>query len=236
MSLLSVGLSFLVAAGAVAGAPLERRAVIAHDAVVGFSETVPDTSVGQLYLKYKPLLKVVNGCVPFPAVDADGNTSGGLAPSGDSSGDCDSSTGQVYVRSESYNDAYAIMYSWYWPKDEPSTGIGHRHDWEAIVVWIDDETSSNPTILGVAASAHGDFSTTTSPNLSGTRPLIKYESIWPVDHSLGFTSTVGGEQPLIAWESLPTAAQTALTDTDFGSANVPFKDANFETNLGKAVL
>lgn len=25
-------------------------------------------------LKYKPLLKVFNGCVPFPAVDADGNT------------------------------------------------------------------------------------------------------------------------------------------------------------------
>ncbi|KAK7536948.1 necrosis inducing protein [Phyllosticta citribraziliensis] len=236
MSLLSVGLSFLVAASAVAGAPLERRAEIAHDAVVGFSQTVPDTTVGQLYLKYKPLLKVVNGCVPFPAVDADGNTSGGLAPTGSPSGDCDSSTGQVYVRSTSYNNAYAIMYSWYWPKDSPSTGTGHRHDWENVVVWIDSETAAEPTILGVSASAHSGYGTSTSPNLSGTRPLIKYESIWPVNHALGFTSTVGGEQPLIAWESLPTAAQTALTNTDFGSANVPFKDANFENNLGKAAL
>lgn len=64
-------------ASAVFAAPVstkDRRAVIAHDAVVGFAETVPDTTAGTLYLKYKPYLKVFNGCVPFPAVDAEGNT------------------------------------------------------------------------------------------------------------------------------------------------------------------
>jgi hypothetical protein len=55
-------------------APLERRAVINHDAVVGFPETVPSGTLGSLYLKYKPFLKVEGGCVPFPAVDASGNT------------------------------------------------------------------------------------------------------------------------------------------------------------------
>jgi len=55
-------------------APLERRAVINHDAVVGFPETVPSGTLGSLYLKYKPFLKVDGGCVPFPAVDASGNT------------------------------------------------------------------------------------------------------------------------------------------------------------------
>jgi hypothetical protein len=50
----------------------------------------------------------------------------------------------------------------------------------------------------------------------------------------GFTSTKGGQQPLIAWESLPAAAQTALTNTDFGSANVPFKDSAFMSNLANA--
>ena len=153
------------------------------------------------------------------------------------------------------------MYSWYMPKvrsthpypsprtvpipsppprackqDEPSTGIGHRHDWEGIVVWIDDPTKAEPTILGAAASAHGGFSTSTSPPLDGTSPLIQYYSIWPVDHQLGFTDTEGGTQPLIAWESLTDAARTALQDTDFGSANVPFKDGNFESNLAKAAL
>lgn len=60
--------SVLLAASAALGA------VISHDAVVGFSEAVPDSSEGDLMLAYKPYLKVFNGCVPFPAVDADGNT------------------------------------------------------------------------------------------------------------------------------------------------------------------
>jgi hypothetical protein len=44
----------------------------------------------------------------------------GLSPTGSPSGDCLDSTGQIYARSETYNGAFAIMYSWYWPKDEPS--------------------------------------------------------------------------------------------------------------------
>ncbi|KAH9912777.1 necrosis and ethylene-inducing protein 2 precursor [Epithele typhae] len=217
-------------------APLERRAVIAHDAVVGFPETVPSGNLGRIYLKYKPYLKVVNGCVPYPAVDAEGNTSGGLSPSGSPEGKCSSSTGQVYARAEAYNGAYAIMYSWYMPKDSPSSGIGHRHDWEGIVVWIDDPNKDEPTILGAAASGHGKFDAETDPPLQGTNPLIRYYSTWPIDHQLGFTSDVGGQQPLIAWESLTDAARDALQNTDFGAANVPFKDSNFESNLVKAEL
>ncbi|EAW15048.1 uncharacterized protein ACLA_004620 [Aspergillus clavatus NRRL 1] len=38
---------------------------------------------------------------------------------------------------------------------------------------------------------------------------------------------VGDTQPLIAWESLPAVAQTALDSTDFGDVNVPFKVAKF---------
>lgn len=121
------------------------------------------------------------------------------------------------------------------PKDSPSDGLGHRHDWESIVVWLSAESTS-ATLLGVSASAHGDFQANTSPNLSGTSPLIRYYSTWPVNHQLGFTSTVGGLQPLIAYESLTDAARTALANTDFGSANVPFKDANFENNLALAEL
>jgi hypothetical protein len=51
---------------------------------------------------------------------------------------------------------------------------------------------------------------------------------------LGFTSSRGGQQPLIAWESLTAAARTALTNTDFGDANVPFKDGSFASNLANA--
>lgn len=82
MSARSMLLTLALAAQSILGAPaptsdhsaLQSRAIINHDAVVGFAETVPATTAGSLMLKYKPLLKVFNGCVPFPAVDASGNT------------------------------------------------------------------------------------------------------------------------------------------------------------------
>lgn len=121
------------------------------------------------------------------------------------------------------------------PKDSPSSGLGHRHDWEAIVVWLDSATAANPQIVALSTSAHGDFDTITSNfPLDGTRAKIQYYSTWPLDHQLGTTTATGGSQPLIAWENLTDAARTALENTDFGSANVPFKDANFASNLAKA--
>lgn len=147
--------------------------------------------------------------------------SAGLSPTGAPSGDCSSSTGQIYARATTYNSAYAIMYSWYFPKDEPSwaeslVGIGHRYDWESAVVWL-SSASTDATLLGVAASYHGDYETSTSPDLSGTQPLLKYYTAYSIlDHSLGFTSEVGGSQPLIAWEEMPSVAQSALADKDWG--------------------
>lgn len=161
--------------------------------------------------------------------------SGGLEPTGGTNAGCSSSTGQIYARGTTYNGYYAIMYAWYMPKDEPSDGLGHRHDWEDAVVWLSEESTS-ATILGVAYSEHGGYATDTSPDLSGNNPLVGYISYWPLDHQTIETSTVGGTQPLIAWESLPTVAQEALTNTDFGDANVPFKDANFDNNLSEASL
>ncbi|KAJ7153413.1 necrosis and ethylene-inducing protein 2 precursor [Mycena crocata] len=217
----------------VSALPLEERAVIAHGAVVSFSQRVPSGTVGNIYLAYQPRLKIVNGCVPFPAVDAAGNTNGGLNPTGASDGGCSSSVGQIYVRSGTSGGRTALMYSWYMPKDEPSTGLGHRHDWEGTIVWLSSGTATTAAnILAVCPSAHGDWDCSTDGySLTGTSPLIKYESVWPVNHAMGLTTTVGGTQPLIAWESLPAAAQSALTTTDFGDASVPFIDAHFASNL-----
>ena len=124
------------------------------------------------------------------------------------------------------------------PKDEPSTGIGHRHDWEGVIVWLASSTSTAASnILAVCPSAHGGWDCSTDGySLSGTSPLIKYESIWPLDHSCGLTSTVGGQQPMIAVELLPAAAQTALQTTDFGSANVPFVNGRLESNFAGATF
>jgi hypothetical protein len=69
-------IQLLAAASITTAFPLNlfRRAVINHDAVVGFPQTVPLGLTGELYLKYKPYLEVSNGCVPFPAVNAAGDT------------------------------------------------------------------------------------------------------------------------------------------------------------------
>ena len=71
-----LALALVLAATHISAAPLDlsRRAVIAHDAVVGFPQTVPSGIEGTLMLKYKPWLEVYNGCVPFPAVNAAGDT------------------------------------------------------------------------------------------------------------------------------------------------------------------
>lgn len=228
--------SVLIVTLLVALVPSAYAAVIPHDQVVGFNEVTPSTTAQIAAKKFQPTLKVTTGCVPFPAVDAQGNTSGGLAASGGSSSGCSSSPGQVYTRAAWYNDVYAIMYAWYMPKDSPSTGLGHRHDWEAAVVWIDNPAAANPQILSISYSQHGDFmnAAPSSSNTNGTHPKIEYKSTWPINHSLFITSTAGGYQPLIGWDDLTPAARAALNSTDFGSANVPMKDANFTNNLAKA--
>lgn len=72
--LISFYLSSFILLDSASASVIMRRAVINHDAVVGFSQMVPNTTEGLAYLKYKPWLDVPHGCVPFPAVDALGNT------------------------------------------------------------------------------------------------------------------------------------------------------------------
>lgn len=253
-----------------AQASLVRRDTIDHDKVQGFPETVPSGVSGNVYKAYQPYLKVDAGCVPFPAVDAEGNTryatihlhqtipsnlyiaiytndtSGGLDTTGSANGDCESSTGQIYVRgganitSDNSNSPYALMYSWYFPKDNPSQALGHRHDWEGVIIWISDSTSTTPeNILAVCPSGHGGWDCSTDGYTlhdSDSAPLIKYYNVWPVNHQCGLTDVVGGQQPLVAWESMPEVSRAALEETDFGSGNVPFKEENWADNLAKATF
>ncbi|KAF1817396.1 NPP1-domain-containing protein [Eremomyces bilateralis CBS 781.70] len=228
-------LSLLVAANAVCAWPFQRRAVLGHDQIVGFPQTVPSGTAGELYLKFQPWLEVYSGCVPFAAVDADGNTSGGLAKTGKPNERCGNNIGQVYARIGTHNGQSGIMYSWYMPKDSPSSGFGHRHEWENVVVWL-SEASMSATATGMSVSQHGGYQKSEDFFSSGSRPLVGYLSIWPINHQMIFTPEKGGEQPLIAWESLPGAARSALENTNFGDATVPFKESTFAGNLEKAAL
>lgn len=126
------------------------------------------------------------------------------------------------------------MYARYFPKDEASPSLGHRHDWEGIVVWIDHPANQNPKVLSITYSGHGKNVQPSESNMKDTHPLIAYDSTWLLNHELHISDTAGGTQPLIGWEDLTSAARNALNITDFGKANVPFHDPNFTNHLEKA--
>lgn len=213
--------------------------VIDHDQVVPFAQPTPTSTSHKAAVKFKPQLHISDGCHPYPAVDSSGNTSGGLKPSGSSSAGCKGSGygSQIYGRSTWYNGVWAIMYSWYFPKDSPSTGLGHRHDWEHVVVWISNPAVDSPTVYAVSTSAHSGYSIYYPPSSSymdGNSAKIDYFKIIVINHAFRMTSSAGETQDLIMWDQMTDAARTALENTDFGDANVPFKDGNFMTKLASA--
>ncbi|KAG2984103.1 hypothetical protein PC118_g9051 [Phytophthora cactorum] len=129
------------------------------------------------------------------------------------------------------------MYSWYFPKDSPSSGLGHRHDWEHVIVWIDNPSVENPKILAVTPSAHDGYSKEVPPKadcVDGTSVKVNYESQWPVNHALGSTSKGGDFQDLIMWDQLSENARRAMNGVGWGKANTPFNDGNFKPKLEKA--
>ncbi|KAL3665719.1 NLP effector protein 2 [Phytophthora oleae] len=216
-----------------------RAAVIRHDQVAPFPEPVPVTISQKAGVKFKPQLHISNGCHPYPAVNKAGDTGGGLSNTGAPSGKCEGSGlgSQVYGRAGWHNDVWAIMYAWFFPKDMASTDLGHRHDWEHAVIWISNPDVPEPTILGVSVSSHAGYSKeTTIPadSINGTSVLINYESTWPMDHELRFTTKGGESQALIMWDQLTDAARNALGSTDFGSALMPMTDFWFSGKLDKA--
>lgn len=213
--------------------------VLSHDQVAPFTQPDPVTISEKAAVKFKPQLHISNGCHPYPAVNEAGDTGGGLSNTGAPSGKCNGSRlgSQVYGRSGWHSDVWAIMYAWYFPKDMASFDLGHRHDWEHAVIWIDNPDVAEPKIIGVAASSHSGYAkTTTVPagSLNGTSVLLNYESVWPLDHELSLTKKGGEYQPLIMWDQLTDAARNSLSSTDFGSALMPMTDFWFSGKLDKA--
>lgn len=112
--LIAMHLFALVVSFAAALANAGRFKVIDHDKIVALTQDASDAE-----LKWQPYLKTDgHSCVPFPAVDVDGAVSGGLFPGGPVDGDCESNTGQAYVRwkpvaSTDHGETIAYMYAWY---------------------------------------------------------------------------------------------------------------------------
>ncbi|KAE8977941.1 hypothetical protein PR002_g24864 [Phytophthora rubi] len=155
---------------------------IDHDKVEPFPQPEPVTISEKAAVKFKPQLNIVSGCVSFPAVNAAGETSGGLKGNSGNSA-CDSAPlgSQVYGRAMWYNDVWAIMYAWYFPKGFFIGVASRRFDWASAVVWIDNPDFATPKILGLSTSTIDDDYQTKNPApdfaiLDGTSTLL-YHSI-----------------------------------------------------------
>lgn len=158
---------------------------------------------------------------------------------GNDSNECDYGKGQVYARSAEKDGMFAIMYSWYFPKDVPVVCSGHRHDWENIVIWLSEESES-AKYVGLAVSKHGGYDHypqgSSKVTWEGDRPFITYTRELLLNHHPAVTNKKGDEQPLIAWEKLSNAAWDALQAYNFGDANLSFSDKNFEKLLGSSKM
>ncbi|KAF1780900.1 Necrosis inducing protein [Phytophthora cactorum] len=185
------------------------------------SKVVPyDTAI----LKYKPQLKIEEGCHPYPAVQKDGAVGSGLSWSGPDNIGCKGSPlgSQVYARSTWLKGKWAVMYAWYFPKGRAPIpaprSYGHRHGWEYAESPTPKEYLDGNS-LKVAYYFNGDSINT----------AVKY------------TVDAGEFQDLIMWDQLSGLARDALVNTDwdetpFNVARVkmPMKDGVFMEKLNGA--
>lgn len=203
----------------------------AHDAIFPLTN-----GANAILNRFLPKLDRNSACYPHTAVDKDGNYNSGLKDSGGESSQCSSTNKQqVYTRTSRINDnTHAVMYAYYFPKDNgfiiPS--IGHRHDWEHVIVFIQNlGNEATEEIVGAAYSAHGGVSVTGNPNRDGKQIYINYAFNGSVTHS--FTEGNEGSNTnhvLISYNRIPQAARDTLDNQDFGNAIVPFRNSGDRFN------
>ncbi|ETI32693.1 hypothetical protein F443_20551 [Phytophthora nicotianae P1569] len=222
-------------------------ATVDHDKIEPFPQPEQVTISEKAAIKFKPQLgstKIVSEkvCVPYPAVNAAGEVTGGLKETngkytvhsqkdfpGRSRPLDERKVGliihiaackyapkgsQVYGRARWHKDLWAIMYTWYFPKGFWMGFPTRRHDWKSVVVWIDNPSLEEPKIVGVSMSESD----------TKTRSMSLQLAQWD-----------GEYQDLITWEQLTDAARVALNDNaKFGTAEVPFSDTHYEDHLDNA--
>ncbi|MEU6222932.1 NPP1 family protein [Streptomyces sp. NPDC047042] len=190
-----------------------------------------------------------DGCYPTPAIGPDGTINGGLNPTGSLSGEChdtsDLDNTNGYSREKCNNGWCAIMYGLYFEKDQAVAGSsigGHRHDWEHVVVWVQDGQAKY-----VSTSNHGEFTVHAAADVrwDGNHPKIVYHKDGVATHDFRLANA-NDEPPenaygtwrypaLVGWNGYPAGLRDKLSAYDFGSANFGLKDANFAAHLTKAL-
>ncbi|MEU1281234.1 NPP1 family protein [Streptomyces sp. NPDC005805] len=182
-----------------------------------------------------------DGCYATPAIGPDGTLAPGLRTTGAINGNCrdrsDLDNTQTYARSACNNGWCAVVYASYFEKDQAVHGSGlggHRHDWEHVVVWIDQAANRAEF---VSTTQHSTVRTypRAQVRFDGPHPKVVYHKDGPGTHF--FRLANGGDEPpenhygdwryppLVDWNGWPdTALRDRLMSADFGAATIKITD------------
>jgi hypothetical protein len=189
-----------------------------------------------------------DGCYSTPAIGPDGTVNGGLNPTGALGGQCrdswDLDNTNGYSRYKCNNGWCGILYALYFEKDQALSGSsigGHRHDWEHVAVWV-----QNNQVKYVSTSNHGSFTVHSAAQIrfDGTHPKIVYHKDGISTHC--FRAANADDEPpenhehtwqyppLVGWNGYPAGIRDKLVSYNFGSANFGLKDGSFASHLASA--
>ncbi|KAK3385358.1 necrosis inducing protein-domain-containing protein [Podospora didyma] len=150
---------------------------------------------------------------------------------------------RVFSRWRCNNGVCAIMYEYYFEKDQTLCGSyisGHRHDWENIVVFVRDNR-----VIRVAPSSHDNYNgATNSPRLEGERPKVVYHKDGTSTHCFRMAKAADDAVEnytgrwylgqLVGWWNYPSV-DVRNRALDWGSGPAPkLAEAKFADYLNRA--
>ncbi|GMF28999.1 unnamed protein product [Phytophthora lilii] len=180
---------------------------IDHDKVEPIPQPQAATVSEKIAIKFKPGF---DGCASFPAVNAAGETSGGLKGT-NGADECKVSFlgSQVYGRAGWYQDVWAIMHSCTATEIFVTAYMGYR-------------------VLGPRNNRSYEFGSDTSMRIQHSTQTLFGSAF------LEFSSSDGEYQELIMWEQMTDEVRAALVDSNFDSFMIPFNEDHFDEHLKKA--
>ncbi|MFJ4466495.1 NPP1 family protein [Streptomyces sp. NPDC089424] len=190
-----------------------------------------------------------DGCYATAAIGADGTLNPGLELGGDVNGRCHDhaqlANANTYARAKCNNGWCAVMYASYFEKDQVTLGpaaLGHTHDWEHVVVWVNDNEAKY-----VSVSQHNTYEVAarSSIRFDGTHPKIVYHKDGIGSHCFRFAG--GNDEPaenatggwffprLVGWNGYPAGYRDKLMGADFGAATIKIDDGDFQYALAHSM-
>jgi hypothetical protein len=143
----------------------------------------------------------------------------------------------------------AYMYGYYFEKDQAAPAAGHKHDWEHIIVWVQDDQAKF-----VSVSQHSGYETKPASELQfeDSHAKVVYHKDGGSTHAFRFAKSDGGDEPpenhdgawqrgsLVGWDNYPSGIRDKLATAKFldqagkESATFKLRDDRFSDALAEA--